>query len=224
MPHKQRPDSAIQEIMIVEDPHAIKLLCSPRYAEIIRIISGEEFSVSDVARKLGANSGSVYYHMKELEKHGLVKLVREEIVGGVVKKYYRKAAMNFTFNISDPSSPSAAAAVAAGINEEFWEKLIKSLSYMGYNVLPGKMAEAKRDLMAMDRRSKAILAELQQSGLEQVEKDRLVVANAYQVAIMLRLVEDEQFLEAARKFSGGFLREQAGTGKQDSKEKSGKHD
>ena len=220
MPRKQRPDSAIQEIMIVEDPHAIKLLCSPKYAEIIRIISEEEFSVSDVARKLGANSGSVYYHMKELEKHGLVRLVREEIAGGVVKKYYRKAAMNFTFNISDPSS--AAAAAAAGINEEFWEKLIKSLSYMGYNVLPGKMAEAKRDLMAMDGRSKAILAELQQSGLEQVEKDRLVVANAYQVAIMLRLVEDEQFLEAARKFSGGFLREQAG--KQDSKEKSGKHD
>jgi DNA-binding transcriptional ArsR family regulator len=206
--------------MIVEDPHAIKLLCTPKYAEIIRMISEEEFSVSDVARKLGANSGSIYYHMKELEKHGLVRLVREEIAGGVVKKYYRKAAMNFTFNISDPSS--AAAAAEAGINEEFWEKLIKSLSYMGYNVLPGKMDEAKRDLMAMDGRSKAILAEVQQSGLEQVEKDRLVVANTYQVAIMLRLVEDEQFLEAVKKFSAGFLREHAG--KQDSKKKGREHE
>lgn len=220
MPRKQKLDSTIKEIMIVEDPQAIKLLCTPRYAEIIRIISEEEFSVSDVARKLGANSGSIYYHMKELEKHGLVRLVREEIAGGVVKKYYRKAAMNFTFNMSDPSS--AAAAAEAGINAEFWEKLIKSLSYMGYNVLPGKMAEAKRDLMAMDGRSKAILAEVQQSGLEQVEKDRLVVANAYQVAIMLRLVEDEQFLQAAKKFSGGFLRELAE--KQDSKEKGGEHE
>jgi len=220
MLREQRLDSTIKEIMIVEDPHAIKLLCTPKYAEIIRMISGEEFSVSDVARKLGANSGSIYYHMKELEKHGLVRLVREEIAGGVVKKYYRKAAMNFTFNISDPSS--AAVAAEAGINEEFWEKLIKSLSYMGYNVLPGKMDEAKRDLMAMDGRSKAILAEVQQSGLEHVEKDRLVVANTYQVAIMLRLVEDEQFLEAVKKFSGGFLREHAG--KQDSKEKGREHE
>ena len=204
MPRKHKLDTTIKEIMIIEDPHAIKLLFTPKYAEIIRMISAEELSVSDVARKLGVNSGSIYYHMKELEKHGLVKLVREEIAGGVVKKYYRKAAMNFSFNISDPANAVAAAEV--GIDEAFKERLIRSLSYFGYDVLPDKMEEAKHALVAMDARSKALVAEIQQSGLENSETDRLLVANSYQLASTLRLVEDEQFLEAVKKFTDTFQR------------------
>lgn len=204
MPRKHKPDTTIKEIMIVEDPYAIKLLFTPKYAEILRMIGEEELSVSDVARRLGANSGSIYYHMKELEKHGLVRLVREEIVGGVVKKYYRKTAMNFTFNVSNPAS--AVVAAEMGINEEFMEKLIRSLRYFGYDILPEKMEEAKHALMAVDARSKDILAEIQQSGLEKIETDRLLVSNTYQVASTLRLFGDEQFLEAVKKFTDVFER------------------
>jgi DNA-binding transcriptional ArsR family regulator len=204
MPRKHKLDTTIKEIMILEDPHAIKLLFTPKYAKIIGMISEEELSVSDVARKLGANSGSVYYHMKELEKHGLVKLVREEIAGGVVKKYYRKAAVNFTFNISDPAN--AVAAAEAGIDEVFKEKLIRSLSYFGYDILPDKMEEAKHALVAMDARSKAIMAEIQRSGLEEAETDRLLVANTYKLASTLRLVEDERFVESVKKFTDVFQR------------------
>ena len=203
MPRKQKPDTTIREIMIVEDPAAIKLMFTPKYAEIIRLVSAEELSVSDVARRLDVNSGSAYYHMKELEKHGLVKLTREEIVGGVVKKYYHTSAMNLSINASNPTSAPAAAEM--GFNEAFKEKLIKSMSYFGYDVLPEKMEEAKRSLMAVDARSKAILEEVQQSGLENVESDRLVVANAYQMALTLRLMEDEQFSELVKRFTDLFL-------------------
>ena len=204
MPRKPKLDATIKEIMIVEDPAAIKLLFTPKYAAIIKLVGAEELSVSDVARSLGINPGSAHYHLKELEKHGLVKLVREEIAGGVVKKYYRKAAVNFTINASNPESAPAVA--AAGINEEFKEKLIRSMSYFGYDVPADKIEEAKRDLMTVDARGKAILADIQQAGLEKVEDDRLLVANAYQIALLLRLVEDEQFLEAVKKFTSSFSR------------------
>ena len=102
MPRKPKLDTSIKEILIVEDPAAIKLLFTPKYAEIIKLVDAEELSVSDVARKLGVKPGSAHYHMKELEKHGLVQLVKEEIAGGVVKKYYRKSARHFTINASNP--------------------------------------------------------------------------------------------------------------------------
>jgi DNA-binding transcriptional regulator GbsR (MarR family) len=204
MPRKPKPDTTIKEIMIVEDPHAIRLLFTPKYANIVAMISEKELSVSDVARELGANSGSIYYHMKELEKYGLVKLVREEIAGGVVKKYYRKAAMNFTFNVSDPANAAVAAEV--GMGDAFMEKLVKSLSHFGYDVLPGKTEDAKRALMAMDARSKEILAEIQRSEFEKIEIDRLLVANTYQVATTLRLAEDEQFAGAVKNFTDLFRR------------------
>src|SRR5512133_2795301 len=109
MPRKPKPDTSIKEIMIVEDPAAIKLLFTPKYAEIIKLVETEELSVSDVARKLDVNTGSAHYHMKELEKHGLVKMVREEVTGGVVRKYYRKSARHFTINATSPESAPAAA-------------------------------------------------------------------------------------------------------------------
>ena len=204
MPRKPKLDTTIKEIMIVEDPAAIKLLFTPKYAEIVSLVDAEELSVSDVARKLGVNSGSVHYHVKELEKHGLVKLVREEIAGGVVKKYYRKSARHFTIDSQSPNSAPALA--AAGINEEFKEKLILSMSYFGYDVPADKMETAKADLMTVDARVKTILAELQQAGLEKVEGDRLLVANAYQIALLLRIMEDEQFLKAVGQFTSSFSR------------------
>lgn len=204
MPRKQKLDTTIKAIMIVEDPAAIKLLFTPKYAEIIRLVDAEELSVSDVARKLDVNSGSAYYHMKELEKHGLVKLVREEISGGVVKKYYRKSAMNFSINASNPASAPAVAEM--GFNEEFKEKLIKSMSYFGYDVLPEKIEDAKLGMMAVDVRAKAILAEVLQSDLEKVESDRLVVSNAYQLALTLRMMEDEEFFETVERFTAMFVR------------------
>jgi len=204
MPRKPKLDTSIKEIMIVEDPAAIKLLFTPKYAEIIKLVETEELSVSDVARKLDVNPGSAHYHMKELEKHGLVKLVREEISGGVVRKYYRKSAVNFTINASNPKSAPAAA--EAGFGEEFMERLIKSMSYFGDDVPTSKMEVAKRDLMTADARAKAILAEVQQAGLEKVESDRMLVANAYQIAVLLKLMGDEQFLQAVRTFTTSFSR------------------
>jgi len=204
MPRKPKLDTSIKEIIIVEDPAAIKLLFTPKYAEILKLVDAEELSVSDVARKLDVNPGSAHYHMKELEKHGLVKLVKEEIAGGVVRKYYRMSARHFTINASNPESAPAVA--AAGVNEEFKEKLIRSMSYFGYDVPAEKMEAAKADLMTVDTRVKAILAEIQQSGLEKVESDRLVVANAYQIALLLRIMEDEPFIEAVEQFTSSFSR------------------
>lgn len=204
MPRKPKLDTSIKEIMIVEDPAAIKLLFTPKYAEIIRLVAAEELSVSDIARKLDVNPGSVHYHLKELEKHGLVKLVREEIAGGVVRKYYRAAARNISINASNPRSAPAAA--EAGFGEEFMERLIKAMSYFGYDVPEDRMEEAKQNLMTTDARAKAILAEVQQAGLEKVENDRILVANAYQIAVLLKLMGDEQFLEAVRNFNASFSR------------------
>ncbi|HVN72999.1 MAG TPA: helix-turn-helix domain-containing protein [Methanoregula sp.] len=204
MPRKKKPDTSLRQLKVVEDPAAIRMLFSEKYAEVLRLVGPEELSVSDVARRLGANTGSIYYRMKELAKCGLVALVREEIDGGVVKKYYRKTAVNFTVNLANPES--AVAAAGMGINEKFKEKLIASLHYFGYDILPGAMEKAKKDLMAWDERSKAIVKTLQQSGLENEESDQLLVANTYEVAVFLRLLEDPQFIRLVKKFRGHFRR------------------
>jgi DNA-binding transcriptional ArsR family regulator len=191
MPRKQKLDKIVQEFMVVEDPAAIKLLFTPKYTNILKLIQNEELSLSDIARALDINPGSAHYHLKELEKHGLVKQVREEIKGGVVKKFYRKAARNMTIDVSRPGNEAVAS--ETGFGEDYKEKMLNGLGYFVYRLSPGKIEEAKAMLTKCDMRSKAILKEVQQVGLEKVESNRQLVADTYQFALLVRLVEDKDF-------------------------------
>jgi len=202
MPRKQKPDRTIREYMVVEDPAAIKLLFTPKYANILKLIQDEELSLSDIARALDINPGSAHYHLKEMEKHGLVKQVREEIKGGVVKKFYRKAARNIAIDVSRPGNEAVAS--ETGFGEDYKEKMLKGLGYFGYRVSPGKMDEARAMLTKCDMRSKAILKEVQQAGLEKAESNKQLVADTYQFALLVRLVEDQEFNACAKELIGTF--------------------
>jgi len=204
MPRKLKQDNTIREYLVVEDPAAIKLLFVPRFTDLLKLIGAEEMSVSDIARALNINPGSAYYRLKVLEKHGLAKLVREEIQGGVVKKYYRKAAANITIDASSPENKASAS--EAGLDESYKERLLRSMSFFGYVVPEGKMEQAKERLVSCDGRMKAILKEVQQAGLEKFESDRNLVANAYQLALIIRLVDDKELNSSLKALIGSLTR------------------
>ncbi len=190
MPRKQKQDNIIKEYLVIDDPAAIKLLFVPRFTDILKLIGPAEMSVSDIAHALGINPGSAYYRLKVLEKHGLAKQVRDEIRGGVVVKYYRKAATNITIDAGSPENKAVAS--EAGLDESYKERLLRSMSYFGYEVPEDRMVQAKDRLMACDGLMKALLKEVQQAGLEKFESDRTIVANAYQLALIIRLVDDDE--------------------------------
>lgn len=190
MPRSKKPDNTIQELLIVSDPAAIKLLFTPKYTAVLKLIESEEMSVSDIARALDINPGSAHYHLKVLEQHGLVKLVREEIKGGVVKKFYHKSARHISIDASRPESATAASSV--GLDENYKERLLKSMKFFGYDIPPEKFETAKADLTRCDARMKAIMQEVQQAGLEKTESDRVLVSNAYQLALLMRLIDDKE--------------------------------
>ena len=202
MPRKQKLDTTIQEFMVVEDPAAIKLLFTPKYTNILKLIQDQELSLSDIARALDINPGSAHYHLKELEKHGLVKKVREEIKGGVVKKFYRKAARNMSIDVSRPGNEAVAS--ATGFGEDYKEKMLRSLGVFGYDISPEKMEAAKALLTKCDIRTKSILKEIQRAGIEQVEDNKQLVADTYQFAMLVRLAEDKEYNSYMKELIGLF--------------------
>jgi DNA-binding transcriptional ArsR family regulator len=202
MPRKQKLDTTIQEFMVVEDPAAIKLLFTPKYTNILKLIQDQELSLSDIARALDINPGSAHYHLKELEKHGLVKKVREEIKGGVVKKFYRKAARNMSIDVSRPGNEAVAS--ATGFGEDYKEKMLRSLGVFGYDISPKKMEAAKALLTKCDIRTKAIMKEIQRAGIEQVEDNKQLVADTYQFAMLVRLAEDKEYDSYMKELIGLF--------------------
>jgi DNA-binding transcriptional ArsR family regulator len=61
--------------LTLQDPVAIEALASPHRLEIVSALGeAEQASISDLARRLGRTPHSLYYHVKLLERAGVVRI------------------------------------------------------------------------------------------------------------------------------------------------------
>ena len=187
-----KPLPAMREFMVVDDPDTMKLLLSGKYDNIIELIDYKEMAISDIARVLKINPGSVHYHLKALEKRGLVILVREEKKGNIVKKYYRTSARTFyidgcRYRMLRPGETDPM--------DEFYDKLLRAMAPLGYEIPPDKTDRLKEIMRRYNLRGREILRELQGAGVEDIETDRMVVSDAYDVALRFRKIQDREMRE-----------------------------
>jgi DNA-binding transcriptional ArsR family regulator len=203
MSTKGRPDDLIPDMLIVDKLGDIKILFSEKHNRILKLVMEKELSISDIARTLNVNPGSVYYHLKELEKHGLVRQVREEIKGGVVKKFYRSAARRIL--LESPNINAIAISDDAG-PEDFIQRLIRSIEYLGYYLPPENMENAKDMLFRYDMRIKDMLKDLKCTGLDNVEGDKLVLSNAFDLILNIRARNDPELSRIYSEFDKLFLK------------------
>jgi leucyl aminopeptidase (aminopeptidase T) len=84
-----------KELTLVEREAQIKALANPERVRILTLLVERSGTAKQVADWIGGTRGRVHYHIKELEKAGLVSIVRTVEAGGVTEKYYRAVARNF---------------------------------------------------------------------------------------------------------------------------------
>lgn len=63
---------------------------------ILTLVAERSMTVTQVAEALGQAPAKVHYHMRELERVGVVRLVATREKGGILEKYYRAVARHFT--------------------------------------------------------------------------------------------------------------------------------
>lgn len=79
MPVKDKPADAMPDVIVLDKPQDIGLVFSEKHNMVLKPVTEKEMSISDIARALNMNPGSAHYYLKELEKHGPVRQVREEV-------------------------------------------------------------------------------------------------------------------------------------------------
>lgn len=90
---------------MIEEPAAAEASLDPIRSRILAALA-EPGSAAMLAARLGLPRQKVNYHLKELERHGLVELVEERRKGNVTERVYRATAASYVI------SPSALAAVS----------------------------------------------------------------------------------------------------------------
>lgn len=80
--------SSLEEIKAFSDPYRLQLLTTYRNF-------GQPATVKEVADYLKETPAKVHYHVKKLEKAGIIRLVYTQEINGIVAKYYEPTAERF---------------------------------------------------------------------------------------------------------------------------------
>lgn len=95
----------VLDVAVIEEPAAAEASLDPIRSRILAALA-EPGSAAMLAVRLGLPRQKVNYHLKELERHGLVELAEERRKGNVTERIYRAIAASYVI------SPSALAAVS----------------------------------------------------------------------------------------------------------------
>jgi DNA-binding transcriptional ArsR family regulator len=92
------------DVAVIEDPAAAEISLDPVRAQLLAELA-EPASATMLASRVGLPRQNVNYHLKALERHGLVQLVEERRKGNVTERLLRATAASYVI------SPTALAAV-----------------------------------------------------------------------------------------------------------------
>jgi DNA-binding transcriptional ArsR family regulator len=81
--------NTVTQITEIDDPRLVKALAHPLRINILRVLQSRVASPSDIATELSAPLGNVSYHVRVLERAGLLKLERTRQRRGAIEHYYR---------------------------------------------------------------------------------------------------------------------------------------
>ncbi len=79
----------MRPITNIDDPRYVKAMSHPLRVRILALLDERTASPVELAGWLGATLGTTAYHVRTLERMGLIELVRETRVRGAVEHHYR---------------------------------------------------------------------------------------------------------------------------------------
>src|SRR6266700_8230587 len=85
------------EVAVIEDPAAAEVSLDPIRARLLSELS-EPASATTLAAKVGLPRQKVNYHLKALEKYGLVELVEERRKGNMTERVMRASAASYVIS------------------------------------------------------------------------------------------------------------------------------
>src|SRR3954451_13177479 len=95
----------MQDLAVIEDPAAAGVSLDPIRAGLLSALA-EPGSATTLAAQVGLTRQKVNYHLRALERHGLVELVEERRKGNCTERVMQATAMAYVI------SPTALSAVA----------------------------------------------------------------------------------------------------------------
>jgi DNA-binding transcriptional ArsR family regulator len=135
----------VLDVTVIDDPAAAEVSLDPIRTRLLAELAQPE-SASTLAAKVGLARQKVNYHLRALERHGLVELVEERRKGNMTERVMRATAASYVI------SPAALAAVAPDPDRSpdqlsaLWLLALAARLVREVGELIGRAARARRPL------------------------------------------------------------------------------
>lgn len=84
----------MQTVRIIGNVEQAGVLVDPVRRMILDLLATREMTEAEISKKLEFSQASISHHVKELERAGLVRIVRREVEAhGILQKFYRATAL-----------------------------------------------------------------------------------------------------------------------------------
>src|SRR5579875_2308990 len=97
----------MQERYEIETLEQLRAIADMLRLRIVDLLYERPMTVTQLAERLGIAPAKVHYHVRELEKVGLLRLVETREKGGILEKYYQPVARDIAVEKQLLSAPPA---------------------------------------------------------------------------------------------------------------------
>jgi DNA-binding transcriptional ArsR family regulator len=158
----------MKPIKSIDDPRYVKALSHPLRVRILAMLRERDASPVELADWLKASLGTVAYHVRTLERFGLIELVKETKVRGAIEHHYRaRHHPVITDEIWAQTAPIAKQAVVDSALQTNDEYVRASAAAGGFDRADAVLA---RQRMRLDAKGFAQLNKACKKLLEQAER------------------------------------------------------
>jgi DNA-binding transcriptional ArsR family regulator len=147
----------MRDIALIDTADAAEASLGPIRSRLLAAL-GEPGSATSLAARVGLPRQKVNYHLRELEKHGLVELVEERRKGNMTERVMRATALSYVI------SPSALGAVAPdpsrGVDQRsaFWMLAVAARLVQDVGTLIARANQARKPLATFTIDSELLFA------------------------------------------------------------------
>lgn len=119
------------DMHVIQSADELRAIAHPLRVRILDCLIAQPLIVRDIGKLLRSSSTKLYYHVGELERAGLVRLVHTEVRSGIQLKYYRAVARYYhlspAFLHGNRDEVDASAAFMAALVEHSSSQLRKAI-------------------------------------------------------------------------------------------------
>ena len=116
--------------MVIKDLETLKVLTEPLRLQILELMA-KPCTVKLVAKSLDMPPTKLYYHVSQLEEHGIIRVVATRVVSGIIEKQYQVTAKSFSIDRS-----------LLGLGKHDW----KEWDIIWHNLIEGVSADIRKGL------------------------------------------------------------------------------